>query len=117
MNLFRTYKRALLMLMREGPAVYLLAIANAGIGFVQLAEPMLFGAIVDALAGSRPTSAYIVTWAVIGIVGTHRGAGLILYLPGSIFETPLLSIWLIAKGFTPSAIDSGPAAVDIDTME
>ena len=69
MNLFRTYKRALLMLMREGPAVYLLAIANAGIGFVQLAEPMLFGAIVDALAGSRPTSAYIVAWAVIGIVG------------------------------------------------
>ena len=69
MNLFKIYKRALLMLLREGRAVYFLAIANAGIGFVQLAEPMLFGAIVDALAGNRPTSVYILTWAVIGIVG------------------------------------------------
>ncbi len=69
MNLFKTYKRALEMLLREGPAVYFLAIANAGIGFVQLAEPMLFGAIVDALANSRPTSGYIMTWALIGIVG------------------------------------------------
>ncbi len=69
MNLFQTYKRALEMLLREGPAVYFLAIANAGIGFVQLAEPMLFGAIVDALANSRPTSGYIMIWALIGIVG------------------------------------------------
>ena len=69
MNLFKTYKRALEMLLREGPAVYFLAIANAGIGFVQLAEPMLFGAIVDALANSRPTSGYIMTWALIGIIG------------------------------------------------
>ena len=69
MNLFKIYKRALLMLLPEGRAVYFLAIANAGIGLVQLAEPMLFGAIVDALAGNRPTSVYILTWAVIGIVG------------------------------------------------
>ena len=69
MNLYKTYKRALEMLLREGPAVYFLAIANAGIGFVQLAEPMLFGAIVDALANSRPTSGYIMTWALIGIIG------------------------------------------------
>jgi glucan exporter ATP-binding protein len=69
MNLFKTYKRALEMLLREGRSVYFLAIANAGIGFVQLAEPMLFGAIVDALASSRPTSAYIMTWALIGIIG------------------------------------------------
>jgi glucan exporter ATP-binding protein len=69
MNLFKIYKRALLMLLREGRAVYFLAFANAGIGLVQLAEPMLFGAIVDALANNRPTSVYILTWAVIGIIG------------------------------------------------
>ena len=54
---------------------------------------------------------------MFGIVDTLHGAGLIMYLPGSIFEIVLLPIWLIAKGFNPSAIDSGPATTDIDEIE
>jgi len=69
MTLLRTYTRALQLLMTEGwPVLYLIA-ANTGIGLVQLAEPVLFGAIVDALANNRPTYGYIAAWAAIGIAG------------------------------------------------
>jgi hypothetical protein len=42
---------------------------------------------------------------MFGIMDTNHGIGLILYLPGSIFEIILLPIWLIVKGFNSSAID------------
>lgn len=69
MNLFQTYARALQLLMHEGRPVVYLAVANAGIGIVQLAEPVLFGAIVDALANRRPTLGYIGLWAALGLFG------------------------------------------------
>ena len=69
MNLYKIYARALRLLMQEGRPVIYLAIANAGIGLVQLAEPVLFGQIVDALAGQRPTISYIAMWAGLGLFG------------------------------------------------
>ncbi len=69
MNLFRIYRRAIAMLFQDGTSVAWLALANAGIGLVQLAEPVLFGAIVDALAGGRDTLPLIATWSVIGLAG------------------------------------------------
>jgi ATP-binding cassette subfamily B protein len=69
MNLFQTYKRALALLMEEGRPVIYLALANAAIGLIQLAEPVLFGAIVDALANKRPTYSYIAAWAALGLFG------------------------------------------------
>ncbi|MGI9479978.1 MAG: glucan ABC transporter ATP-binding protein/ permease [Hyphomicrobiaceae bacterium] len=69
MNLFKIYRRALALLRHEGRPVVYLALANAGIGMVQLAEPVLFGAIVDALANQRPTFSYIAGWAALGLFG------------------------------------------------
>lgn len=69
MNLFKIYSRALGLLLKEGNLVIYLALANAAIGIVQLAEPVLFGAIVDALANKRPPFVYIAAWAVIGLFG------------------------------------------------
>ncbi|MBU2533118.1 MAG: glucan ABC transporter ATP-binding protein/ permease [Alphaproteobacteria bacterium] len=69
MELIRIYKRALGLLSREGPAVIYLALANAGIGIVLLAEPVLFGSIVDALARQQPTAFYVLSWASIGLLG------------------------------------------------
>jgi hypothetical protein len=41
------------------------------------------------------------------------GAGMIVLLPGGLFEI-ILPIWLIVKGFNPSAIASGSAKTDIN---
>jgi glucan exporter ATP-binding protein len=69
MNLMKTYTRALRLLLQEGWPVILLAVANSGIGLIQLAEPVLFGAIVDALAHKRATFSYISAWAGLGLCG------------------------------------------------
>jgi hypothetical protein len=39
---------------------------------------------------------------ISGIIDTH-GEGMIMYLPGGLFESFLLPIWLIVKGFNSSA--------------
>jgi hypothetical protein len=54
---------------------------------------------------------------MFGIIDTLHGAGIIMYLPGSIFEVLLLPIWLFVKGFNPSAISSGSAKTDINEMQ
>ena len=54
---------------------------------------------------------------MFGIIDTLHGAGIIMYLPGSIFEVLLLPIWLFVKGFNPSAIASGSAKTDINEMQ
>lgn len=69
MNLLKIYARALGLLRPEGRSVIYLAVANASIGLVLLAEPVLFGAIVDALANQRPAYLYIGIWAAIGLFG------------------------------------------------
>ena len=42
-----------------------------------------------------------------GIINTIDGAGIIMYIPGAIFEVLLLPIWLFVKGFNLSVIDPG----------
>lgn len=44
---------------------------------------------------------------ILGIIDT-TGAGGVLYIPGTLFELVLLPIWLIAKGFNPSATIAEP---------
>jgi len=48
---------------------------------------------------------------MLGYVDTLHGAGMIVFLPGTLFET-LLPIWLMVKGFNSSAIDAGFAKTD-----
>ena len=50
---------------------------------------------------------------MFGIIDTLHGPGLIMYLPGSIFEIVLLPVWLIVKGFNSSAIISVSAKADM----
>ncbi len=45
---------------------------------------------------------------IFGIIDTIHGAGVIMYLPGGLFEAILLPIWLIVKGFNSSEIVRWP---------
>ena len=50
------------------------------------------------------------------IIDTLHGAGIIMYLPGALFEIVLFPIWLFIKGFNSSAISSGSAKTDINEV-
>jgi glucan exporter ATP-binding protein len=67
MKLLEVYRRALSMLRGEWRLCLAMVLANAAIGFVQLAEPVLFGKVVDALSRNQPTGTLILIWAVLGI--------------------------------------------------
>ncbi len=45
---------------------------------------------------------------MLGYVDINAGAGMLLFLPGGLFEL-FLPVWLFIKGFNPSAIASGSA--------
>jgi hypothetical protein len=44
---------------------------------------------------------------IFGIIDTVHGSGMMMYLPGGIFEVILLPIWLIVKGFNSTVVDAG----------
>lgn len=67
MNLVQTYLRALGMLASEKWLAIGLVLANVAIGLVQLAEPVLFGRVVDALAGGEEAFPLIGLWAALGL--------------------------------------------------
>ena len=69
MNLFRIYLRAIRMLAAEKGLATALALANCAIAIVALAEPLLFGQVVDALSKNGNTFNTIAAWAVIGLFG------------------------------------------------
>jgi len=69
MSLFGLYARALAMLKAERSLALLLAVASVAIGFVQLAEPILFGRVVDALTRGEGAFPTIALWAAIGLFG------------------------------------------------
>jgi hypothetical protein len=50
----------------------------------------------------------ILTWNLLGTFGISFSAGMVLALP-MILNEIFLGIWLIVKGFAPSAIAAGPA--------
>ena len=67
MLLIRTYLRAISMLRSELGLVSALATAAIGIGLVQLAEPVLFGRVVDALSRYSQALPLIGVWALLGV--------------------------------------------------
>lgn len=69
MSLIKVYARALSMLATERMNTIWLATANATIGVIQLAEPVLFGRVVDALSKGGETAVLIGMWAALGIFG------------------------------------------------
>lgn len=67
MLLVRTYLRAVGMLRNELGLVSALVSAAIGIGFVQLAEPVFFGRVVDALSRYTQALPLIGVWALLGV--------------------------------------------------
>ena len=78
-SLLRTYGRALGLLRDERGVVAMLAVANVALGLVQLAEPVLFGRVVDALGNGGPVFQLIGIWAVLGIGGIAAGVTVALF--------------------------------------
>jgi ATP-binding cassette, subfamily B, beta-glucan exporter len=69
MTLIRVYTRALSLLSTEKWTTIGLAGANSAIGIIQLAEPVLLGRVVDAIAKQSGTVELIALWAALGIFG------------------------------------------------
>ena len=78
-SLLRTYGRALALLRDERGVVLVLVVANIAMALVQLAEPVLFGKVVDALGRDGPVFGLIGLWAVLGIGGIAAGVAVALY--------------------------------------
>ena len=73
MTLPEIYKRALAMLAPEKWLAIALASAGIVIAAIQLAEPILFGRVVDALAKGEGAFPIIALWAALGIFGILAG--------------------------------------------
>lgn len=76
MELIRTYLRALGLLAPEKGLATLLVMANITLGLIQLAEPVLFGRVVDALSKGQAARDLIALWAGLGLFG--MGAGVLV---------------------------------------
>jgi len=69
MTIVQVYKRALSMMAGEKLLAGSLASASVAIALVQLAEPVLFGRVVDALSKGQEAYPIIGMWAAIGLFG------------------------------------------------
>src|SRR5271167_1792487 len=67
MELARVYLRALGMLASERVLTLTLVLAGIAIAIVQLAEPVLFGRVVDALSKNEHAFPIIGSWALLGL--------------------------------------------------
>ena len=79
MSLIRLYIKALRLLRQEWALSFGLVLANVAIAIVQLAEPILFGRVVDSLARSQPALPLVGLWAALGIGGIAAGVTVALY--------------------------------------
>lgn len=79
MPLISLYTRAIGMLAEERGLAIALAAASVAIGIVQLAEPILFGRVVDSLSKGQEAFTYIALWALLGLFGIIAGAAVAVY--------------------------------------
>ena len=73
LTLVQIYKRALGLLAPEKYLAIGLAAAGVVIAATQLAEPILFGRVVDALSKGENAFGYIGLWALLGLFGIVAG--------------------------------------------
>jgi glucan exporter ATP-binding protein len=76
MQLARIYLRALGMLASERALAITLVLAGVAIAIVQLAEPILFGRVVDALSKGEQAFPIIGVWAALGLFNIIATAAL-----------------------------------------
>jgi ATP-binding cassette, subfamily B, beta-glucan exporter len=67
------YRRALALLGDERGLAGVLACASVAIGLIQLAEPVLFGRVVDAISKGTGAFPLIGLWAALGLAGIGAG--------------------------------------------
>ncbi len=73
MTTFQVYKRALGLLAVERGLTIWVAASGMAIAVVQLAEPVLFGRVVDALSRGQEAFPIIGLWAALGLFGIVAG--------------------------------------------
>lgn len=74
MTPLQIYRRTIQLLLPERVLAASLAFAGVVMAVVQLAEPILFGRMVDALAGGTSAFRLIGIWAAFGLFGIVAGA-------------------------------------------
>lgn len=79
LSLIQIYQRALALLAPEKWLAIALASAGVVIAAIQLAEPVLFGKVVDALSKSEGASYYIALWAGLGLFGIVANVTVAIY--------------------------------------
>jgi ATP-binding cassette subfamily B protein len=84
MNFLRMYVRVLGLLGNESRLGWTLAIANMSLAAAQFAEPILFGRIVDALAGSQAKAAAPAWTDLASLLAAWVGFGLFTILCGAL---------------------------------
>jgi glucan exporter ATP-binding protein len=84
MNLIRLYARVLTLLGEESRLGWTLALANVALAAAQFAEPVLFGRIIDAMAGSQAKGA-LPAWSDLTVLlGAWVGFGLFTIVCGAL---------------------------------
>lgn len=70
MSLFQVYARALSYLAAYRFRVSLVVLANVVLAVITIAEPILFGRIIDAMSSKEPVSPILIAWAGFGVFNT-----------------------------------------------
>ena len=79
LNLLQIYKRSLGLLAPEKYLAIALAVAGVVIAAVQLAEPILFGRVVDTLSSGGDVFVLIAIWAALGLFSILAGVVVATY--------------------------------------
>ena len=66
MSLFEVYWRALTYLAAERQRVVLICMANVALAMAMIAEPILFGRIIETIADEKGVAAEVAAWAGLG---------------------------------------------------
>lgn len=70
MSLFQVYARALSYLSAYRLRVSLVVFANVVLAVITIAEPILFGRIIDAMSSKTPVTPMLMAWAAFGVFNT-----------------------------------------------
>jgi ATP-binding cassette subfamily B protein len=69
LSIYAVYRRALALLATERALASSVALSGVAVAIVQLAEPVLFGRVVDALTRGQAAFPIIGLWAALGLFG------------------------------------------------
>ena len=79
LTLVQIYKRALALLAPEKYLALMLSAAGIVLAGIQLAEPILFGKVVDALSKGEGAFSIIALWAALGLFGIAANVTVAIY--------------------------------------